>query len=314
MEDRKRKISIVGAGAIGSTLAYALMLRGVAEEIVLVNRSPLKARVKAFDMAHCAPLLGGVKIRDGSFEDAAGSDVVAVTAGVLPSKDGNRMDVLSRNIDIYRDIIPKIAANSPEAVLLAVTNPVDLMAQAAHRFSGFPAERILGSGTLLDSLRFRYFLGKALDVDSAHLEAYVVGEHGESMVPLWSSVRILGSGLEAYLEERGFVLGETEKAEILNRTKRAGWEIRLGNEHSCYGIVFSAVTIIENLLGVSRMALPVSTLRGGIEGVFMSLPAFLGRGGVEALALPELTETEMREIRYSANTLRNHLREAERYF
>ena len=282
MSAQSSKITIVGSGAIGTTIAYALLLRRPGVELVLFNRDESKARVKAFDMSHCGPHLAGSSVRAGSIDDTAGSDVVVVTAGVLPKVDGKRSDVIRDNIEVYRKLIPRLAERSEGAVLVAVTNPNDAMAYAAYRLGGLPSTRVVGTGTLLDGLRLRTFIGEAYGLDPAGIEAEVIGEHGDTMVPLWSRAAYSGVPLDAYLRDAGMVFGAAAKLKILERTKRAGWDIRLAGEHSCFGISFSAVRIVEPPRRRRGAAHSSSLISGDfdVRGVYMSLPVTLGRAGV----------------------------------
>ena len=307
MPNEADKISIVGFGAIGTTITYSLLIRRLAAEIVVFSRDSKKAKAKAFDLAHCTPGLDGARIRAGELGDTAGSDIVIMTAGVLPKEDGTRMDVLRDNVAMYRAIVPQVAQLSPRAVLIVVTNPLDAMTFAAWRLSGFLSSRVIGSGTLLDGNRLRCFIAEEFDLDSSHIELEVIGEHGDSMVPLWSRIRYWGEALERYLAERDRVMDDAIKGRLLQKTKRAGWEIRLANEHSCYGISFSVVRIIETMLGYSRGAQTVSTLLSGeygIDGLCMSLPSILDRNGVKGNVQPALSEEESRALRASARVLK----------
>lgn len=307
----KRKISVVGAGAIGSTTAYVLALRQSSEEVSLVNRNSEKAAVKAFDMSHCLPFIGTGTVTGGGIEASAGSRVVIMTAGVLPKKDGSRMDVLARNLDIYRELVPKLARLSPEAVFITVTNPVDLMTLAAARYSEFPASRVLGTGTLLDTLRFRSFIGQALDVSSNRVEAFVLGEHGESMVPVWSGVRIDGIPLRAYAEERGVSWDRGVRQAVMEKTRRAGWDIRLGGQHSRYAIAFSAALLAEAVLQGAGRVFPASVDPKGAFGardVYMSLPVAFGTEGQMSPRIPDLQEEERLAMEASAALLARHAR------
>lgn len=301
MAKKARKISIVGTGTIGSTVAYTLLLKNLTDEIVLINRNEARGRAKASDFSHCTPLLGDMVIRHGSFADTDDSDAVAITAGVLPSENGTRMDVLRSNIEIYKSIIPEIVRYSPNAVIIVITNPVDVMAYVAYKLSGFPAARVIGSGTLLDTIRFKYFLGESFGTDPTGLDAVIVGEHGDSMVPLWNQTRFAGCNQET-------------KAVIEKQTKRAGWEIRLGNEHSCYGISLSVISIIEGLLGFSTAVLPVSTMpKGeyGIEDVYLSLPVRLGPNGVQGIEKVRIYGEELEKLQQSAKIISGYIKEAD---
>lgn len=313
MADKAEKITVIGAGAIGPTVAYALMLKELSSEIVLVNRDVIKGAAKAMDLSHCGPFTGGIKVSHGDYKASEGSDIVVVTVGVLADKNGTRMDVLKSNISMFRDIIPQIAKYCPEAVIVIVTNPLDAMTYAAYKLSGFQASKVIGSGTLLDTMRFRQILGSRLGIDASAIYAEVIGEHGESMVPVWSRVRIGGIPLKDYMSSLGMALNPSLVSEINRETERAGWNIRLGNVHSSYGIALSAVKIIECMLGVSKETVPVSTLLNGeygIDNVFLSVPVQLDRSGVKRIEIVDLSTEEQKLLVRSSEILAGYVREA----
>ena len=315
--DKAGKVTIVGAGTIGPTVAYALMLKELVSEIVLVNRDATKGAAKASDLSHCGPLAGGIKVRYGGFEATEDSEIVVITVGAMADKNGTRMDVLKNNINIFKEIIPEVAKYSPKAVIIIVTNPLDAMTYVAYKLSGFPPERVIGSGTLLDTMRFRHIISSKLGIDSSTIEAEVIGEHGDSMIPLWSRVKVGGTPLEDYLDMKGLLISAEDKMEIAKETERAGWNIRLGNVHSCYGIALSAVKIIECILGFSEDIVSVSTmLRGeyGLSDVFLSVPVQLGKRGIEKVNILDLSEDEKELLVKSAKILTSYIREADSMF
>ena len=304
------KITVVGAGTIGTLSAYALMMRKSASKIILVNRNSKKASVKAFDMSHCMPWIGGTSIKGGSFEESADSQVIIITVGVLPQKGGSRMDVMQSNVDIYRDLIPQLVNLSPDAVLLIVTNPVDIMTLVAAKYSGFTSRRIIGSGTLLDSMRFRSFIAKAVKVSPEYVDAMILGEHGESMVPIWSYAKIHGIAIEQYVKDMGMNWNQEIKDDIMHKTRRAGWKIREGNEHSSSAIAFSVAIIVEAIMQESREYLPVSFEQSdtyGAKDLFMSLPVQLGKEGYGKVAKLDLSYHEGRLLEKSASILQQNI-------
>lgn len=316
MGTKANKITIVGTGMIGSTISYTLLIKELASEIVLVNRDKKRARAKAMDFAHCTPFLNEVNIRQGNFEDTINSDIVVITAGALPKENGTRMEVLKSNVQIYKDIIPQISKYSPNAVMIVVTNPVDIMAYAAYKLSEFPSSKVIGSGTLLDTVRFKYLIGRSLNVKPTDIEALVIGEHGDSMVPVFSQAKILKTSIQDYAEANGINFDFEIKQKLIEKTKRAGWEIRLGNEHSCYGISLSVVTIIECMLGLSQAAVPVSTLINddyGIRNAYLSLPSLLDRNGVKKIEKISLNMEEHNQLSKSAEILSKYELEVDKF-
>jgi len=296
------KITVIGAGAIGSTILYTLMLKELASEIILINRNKAKGYAKASDISHCTGLCGNSHILSGDYEDSKNSDIVIITAGVLPDEHGSRMDVLSSNIKIYKDIIPEVVKYSPNCVLLILTNPVDVMAYAAYKISGFPASKVIGTGTLLDTTRLRSFLGEQLKINVKDINTMVIGEHGESQFPIWSNTEMC--------------INEELKKDLEHKTKRAGWNIRLANEHSCYAISLSAVKIVEAILEKNNDPIPVSVLLNGqydIKNVYLSLPAKLNNKGIESIIEPELNELELEKLKNSSKLISDFITQADKY-
>ena len=309
MLQKKTKITIVGAGAIGSTILYTLMLKAIASVIVLVNRDKAKAHAKTYDISHCIGNNDYTEIISGDYEQSKNSDLVIITAGVLPDENGTRMDVLNSNIKIYKEIIPEILKYSPNCVLLIVTNPVDVMAYAAWRISGLNSTKVIGTGTLLDTMRFKKFLGEKFKCSTDSIDTLIIGEHGDSQLPLWSNTKIAGDYIIEDLD------WDTKNA-LEHKTKRAGWDIRIANEHSCYAIAYSAVRIVEAILEKNEEHLPVSILLNGqynIKDVFLSLPAKLNSKGVKDIIQVELSDLELKRLKKSAAILSGYIAEANKY-
>jgi L-lactate dehydrogenase len=301
MVDRKTKISVIGAGEIGATILYTLMLKNLADELVLYNRNKPKADAKAADIYHCTGLSEGPFIQSGDMEDTSSSDIVIITAGVLPEEDGSRTDVLEKNISIYKRIIPEIISCSPSCVLIVLTNPVDVMAYAAMKLSGIDPSRVIGTGTLLDTIRLRRILADRTGTKPQRLDSLVIGEHGDCMIPLWGS---------------SAALDEDIRHEVEDKTRRAGWDIRLAKQHSCYAISSSAVRIVEAILGRDDSLLPVSIhLSGqyGIKGIYLSLPALLGSRGVRKILEPELDHEQVSRLKAAADKLDEFFSQADRH-
>ena len=232
--------------------------------------------------------------------------MIVLTVGVLPRENGTRADVLGDSVDTDRGIVPRLAEICPSAVFITVTNPVDAMTYAAFRLAGSPRGRVIGTGMVLDSLRLRAFIGEASGLYPVRVSIDVVGEHGDTMVPLWSHAAYEGRPLGVALAEAGPVAMQEAKAALVERTRRAGWEIRLAGEHSCYGIAFSATRIIEEVLHPSDCRLAVSApFEGecGIRGVVMSLPTQLGARGVAARVVPPMDEHERAALLQSSEAL-----------
>jgi len=277
----------------------------------------MKARAWAgkIDIFPCTPLTGQLEIKNGDLADSAGSDIVVITVGVLPDKNGTRTEVLESNINIYRELVPALAALSPQATFIIVTNPVDMMAYAAWKLSGLPAAQIIGTGTLLDSLRLRAVLSRELGLDPQDIEAPVLGEHGETMVPVWSQVRVGSLPLSTYLRQKSFSLEPEKITGIEKEVREAGFAIRKNNEHSCYGIALSATTIIEQLVGRCPQKIYAATLLSGqygLDNVYLSLPCRLSLGGPLQREEMELTEGERERLLRSARAIESYTKEVDR--
>jgi L-lactate dehydrogenase len=314
------KISIVGgAGAVGATAAYALMISGLTPEIVLVDVNESRAEGEAMDLMQGAPFVRPVTVRSGNYADCAGSQVVVITAGAAQRPGETRLELVRRNTDIFRAIIPQVAAAAPEAILLVVANPVDVLTYAAWKFSGFPAGRVIGSGTVLDTGRLRALIGQQLAVDPRSVHAYVIGEHGDSEVVVWSRASVAGLSISEFCEVRGFAdqrdtscSGEMQ-AEIAQQVRRAAYEIIERKGATYYAIGLGVRHIIESILRDQNTILTVSTLLAGqcgVSDICLSLPCVVDHGGVEAVIVPAMSAEELRAFQESARVVTETARSA----
>ena len=299
------RVAIVGCGNVGATSAYALALGGRAREVVLLDKDQRRAEGEAMDLQHAAALARPVDVWAGDWRDAARSSVVVVAAGVGGRPGESRLDLLGRNVLVVRDVMERLLAENFGGILLMTTNPVDVLAQFAQEVSGLPASRVISSGTVLDSARLRALLGRALGVEPRSVHAYVVGEHGDSEVAAWSSARVAGVPLREFCEGAGRACPDF--VEVLRRVRRAAPEIIERKGYTSVAIASCVARICEAVLRDEHSVLPVSTLttgQYGIEGVYLSLPCVLGRGGVERVVEIPLDESELEGLRASAETLR----------
>ena len=302
------KIGIVGTGQVGCACAMAAAVRGSARQIVLVNRTRKTAEAVATDIRYGTPLSPKVDIRDGDYDALAGAGVVLITSGVNEKTGGatdrndpqGRLRLLEKNAAIYRDIVPQVVRAAPKAVLVAVTDPPDPLADIAREAAGH--DRVLSTGTFLDSLRFRVHLGKHFGVDPAHVEAQVIGDHGTSQVFLWSSARIAGVPLATLLKERGEKLDDL-RTELEKDVRYANIIIIEGHEASQYGIGIVSARIAEMVLRDERTVIPIGSFQRGL-GVTLSLPTVVGRVGVISVLQPDLSAEERRGLERSAESLR----------
>ena len=301
------KIGVVGAGRVGAACALALVARGSAREIVIVDRTRARAKAIVTDLRYGAPLCPEVALRDGDYSDLDGAGVVLIAAGVNEKSGGatdrndvgGRLKLLDINSGVYKDVVPKIVEAAPEAVLLVATDPPDPLADLTRLLAGH--DRVLSTGTLLDSLRFRVHLAERLGVSAASIEALVVGEHGTSEVLLWSSARVSGVPIADALP-RGTSMDEFRK-QVEHDVRYANIAIIEGNEASQYGIGIVSARIVEAVLGDERAVLPIGAYNTGY-GVTLSLPGVVGRQGVSRILEPAMSPGERQALHESAEVLR----------
>jgi L-lactate dehydrogenase len=311
------KVGVVGSGLVGSTAAYALVMRGVGREIVLVDKNEARAIAEADDIRHAVPFAHALEVRAGGYADLAGCRAVVLCAGVGQKPGESRLQLLRRNAAVFREAVPAVLRHAPEAVVIVATNPVDVMTHLAVRFAaeaGVAAGRVFGSGTTLDTARFRSLIGGHCGVDSHHVHGYVVGEHGDSEVLTWSLVTIGGMPLKAFARVRGITDPETVRQEIDEKVRRAAYTIIGGKGATYYGIGSALARIVDAVLHDQRSILTVCSPAAdvaGVKDVTVALPRLVGGAGVmETFPLP-VTETEQAQLRASAGVIRNALDELE---
>jgi L-lactate dehydrogenase len=302
------KIGIVGVGAVGSACALSLVLRGTARDIVLIDKMRERAKAVATDMRYGAPLATVVAVRDGNYRDLAGAALVMITAGINEKAGGatdrsdpaGRLRLLDANAAIYREIVPEVVAAAPEAVILVVTDPPDPLADLARHLARH--DRVLSTGTYLDSLRFRDHLGQALDVAPASVEAQVLGEHGTSEVFVWSGARVSGAPITAVFAQRGLAEEETRRS-VEQQVRYANIGIIEGNQASQYGIGMVSAAIAQMVLRDERRAIPIGRYSPAY-GVTLSLPSIVGRYGAAEILEPSVSPEEQRALELSAQRLK----------
>ncbi|MFQ6091171.1 MAG: L-lactate dehydrogenase [bacterium] len=303
------KVAVVGAGRVGSSCAFTLMVHNLAGEIALVNRTIERARGEALDIAHGVPLLNTTQITYGGYECCKDADVVVITIGAAQKPGETRLELTQRNAAIFQEVIPQIAHNTPQSILIIVSNPVDVLTHLSIELSGFPSNRVIGSGTVLDTARLRFEMRKTDPCDFRDIHAYVLGEHGDSEVIPLSIMSIGGMLLEPLGPE---YFGSEQKmkevaAEVENNVKNAAYEIIRCKGSTHYAISVCVAKIVESILKDQRSVLTVSSrLEGefGIRDVCLSLPCVVGKDGVLERLLPSLNEKEVEELRASAGRLR----------
>ncbi|MGA2090970.1 MAG: L-lactate dehydrogenase [Endomicrobiales bacterium] len=307
----KPKISIIGCGNVGMRYAYALIIRGLARQLVLVDMDPRRAEGEAMDLSHGAPYVSPVDVIAGGYPETRDSDIVVITAGKKQKPGQTRQDLVKDNVEIFRSIIPEIVKHSPSAILLIASNPVDVMAYAAWKFSGKPAHEVIGSGTVLDSARFRFELAKHCVIDPHNIHAYILGEHGDSEFAAWSKVMIGGSLFSEYCvvcknNHTCSHPGDLEK--IFQDVRNSAYEIIERKGETSYGIGLALVRITRAILNNENAILPVSSLvenYAGINNVYLSLPAVVNLSGVREVFKLTLSTQEELALQNSAATIQS---------
>lgn len=302
-----RKVALIGCGFVGSASAFALMQSGLFSEMVLIDANTAKAEGEALDIAHGLSYAKPMQIYAGTYEDIADAAIIVISAGANQKPGETRLDLVKKNIAIFRSIMGELNRVKVEGILLIVANPVDILTAAAVKLSGLPENRVFGSGTVLDTARFKYLLGEHLGVDSRNVHAFILGEHGDSEIAVWSSANISGIPVHDFCELKGHYDHETAMKEIADNVKNAAYEIIEKKQATYYGIAMSVRRICEAVIRDEKSILPISRmLHGeyGIDGVALSLPAIVGAGGVEIPVPAELSDEELSALKKSGETLK----------
>ncbi len=302
------RVAVVGTGAVGSTFAFALLLSGLASEIVLVDANARKAEGEAMDLQHAVPLARTARVWSGPIEECRGAAVTVIAAGASQKPGESRLDLLRKNAGIFAQIVPEVARANPDGIILVATNPVDVLAYQTWRISGLPASRVIGSGTILDTARFRALLAEHYGVDPRSVHAYIAGEHGDSEVPVWSAANIAGMPLADFAEANGMGHDPGELRTIFESTRDAAYQIIDRKGATYYAVAAGLVRIVEAILRDQSTVLSVSSLIRdyyGIDEVYLSVPAVVGRGGIERTLRLALSAEEASGLRRSADVLRS---------
>jgi L-lactate dehydrogenase len=306
------RIAIVGAGSVGATLAYACLIRGVGRTIALYDLDAAKARAEVLDLNHGLQFVPmATMVGSDDLEVCRGADLVVVTAGAKQRPGQTRLELAHANVEMCRDLVPRLLEVAPDAILLLVTNPVDVVTHAALRYSGLPPNRVFGSGTVLDSSRLRLLIAQHCGVAVQNVHAYVAGEHGDSELPLWSSASIGSVPLLRWNVPGRPALDAAARAEIVRRVVGAAEEIIRGKGATNYAVGLAATRIIEAVLYDERQVLPVSSLLDGFAGisdVCLSVPSVIDRAGVDTVLPVPLSDEEAAGLRRSAAAVRDVVR------
>jgi len=304
------KIGIIGAGFVGATAAYALVMSGIGREIVLVDLNKERAKAEADDIFHAVPFAHPINVTAGEYADLAGAKVVVMAAGVGQKPGETRLQLLERNTGVFEQVIPQIFTHAPDAILVVATNPVDIMTHVTAHIAngmGIPSHRIIGSGTTLDTARFRILLSQHLGVDSTHIHGYVIGEHGDSEVLTWSSTFVGNIPLGEFCSMNQITLDDATKWSIDQGTRRAAYHIIEGKGATYYGVGSALAQIIENVLSNRRSIMTVCTPAAevaGVSDVTLSLPRLIGGDGVLATYPLSLNPQEESDLNKSATIIR----------
>lgn len=309
--DRPTKIAIVGVGKVGATFAYALLGSGLAGQIILIDGNKERAEAEAMDLNHAVPLTHSTGIRAGNYADCAGAAITVITAGSAQMPGETRLDLAQRNYEIFQSIIPQIINANPSGILLIASNPLDVLSYAAMKLSGLPSNRVIGSGTILDTARFRYLLSKHAGVDPRSVHAYIIGEHGDSEVPVWSLANIAGMSLPEFCKMNCVSYDEKVYDKIFANTRDAAYHIIERKGATFYGIGMGLVRIVEAILRGQNTVMSVSTLINdyyGIDNIYLSLPCVIGHSGIQKFMRLPLNDKEIAGLQNSAATLKNTLK------
>lgn len=307
MKSLKPKIAIIGAGNVGSTFAFSLMISGLAREIVLVDTNEKLAKGECMDLNHGISFAHPTKIYAAGFEGCEDADIVVITAGAKQKPGQSRIDLVQNNVEIFKVIIPSILKYAGNAILLVVTNPVDILTYVTLKISGLPVNRVIGSGTVLDTARLKYMISEYCKVDPSNIHAYIIGEHGDTELPVWSNATIGGMKIETYCSDyAGHGNAKKELSEIFEKVKNAAYQIIEAKGATNYSIALAALKITRAILRNENSILPVSTLITdyyGISNVCISIPSIVNINGIEQYLRLELSDHEQRLFKHSAKTL-----------
>lgn len=312
MSFKDSKVVIIGAGNVGSTTAYTIINQGLCEEVVLIDVNKEKAYGEALDMQHSVYFMNrNIKVKAGDYADCADADVVILTASAPMPKDSNdRLKMLEPSLNVIGSIVDSVKEAGFDGIYVVVSNPVDIMTYYTWKKSGLPKERVIGSGTTLDSARLCCELAEIYDLDAKSVEAFVMGEHGDSEIVSWNSATIGGKQVDDVMSDNAERTGSTTKEDLRNKTVQAGWEIFNRKGNTCYGIAASTSAIVKSILFNENRIYPVTVeLEGqyGIDGVFLSVPAIIGKNGIKEVVEINLEPEELKALQQSADILKSFI-------
>ncbi len=306
----KSKIAIIGAGNVGSSFAFALMISGLAREIVIIDKNEIRAKGECMDLNHGLSFVSPAKIYASGYEGCQDADIVVITAGAKQSPGQTRLDLVQANTEIFKDIVPKIIKHNKDAIILVATNPVDILTYVTLKISALPPNRVIGSGTVLDTSRFKYLISEHCGVDPRNVHAYIIGEHGDTELPVWSNANIGGMTFAKYCptcNKHSYCGHNKELAGLFEQVKNSAYKIIEAKGATYYAIALALLKIVVAILRDENSILPVSTLIENyyeINDVCLSIPSVVNINGVTRFLRLELSEKEQKEFKHSADILK----------
>lgn len=308
------QIGIIGTGMVGSAIAFSLATSGAAEKLILIDYNKDRAEAEAMDISHATPFTSGTNVIAGDYPDLKEAGLIIITAGANQKPGETRLDLLAKNVSIFKSIIPEIKKYAPQSILLVASNPVDIMTEVTLHLSGFPKNRVFGTGTVLDSSRFRSSLGYHLDISPTSVHANVIGEHGDSEVLLWSGAVAGTTPIAQIASQVGVILSDTIKSNVDNDVRNAAYAIIKGKGSTYFGIAASTLHIVQAITGNSHMILTISshhdTAIGGYKNICYSMPSIVSKNGVEKALIPVMNDEERSALEQSAETLAEYTKKA----
>lgn len=306
LEKSVKKITVIGTGFVGSTTAYTLMLSGLISELVLIDANVEKAEGEVMDLNHGMPFVMPLKIYRGEYKDCAGSDIVIISAGANQRPGESRIDLVQKNSRIFKSIVSEIIRYNRDCILLVVTNPVDILTYVTYKISGFPRSKVIGSGTVLDTARFKYLLGNHTGIDTRNIHAYIIGEHGDTEVPTWSLANIAGIPMDDYCERCRRCSKKISRQKIYTEVKNAAYDIIERKGATYFAVALAVRRIVEAIVRDENSILTISSFldgQYGLNNVCLSLPSIVNMDGVERILEVPIYDTEKELLLKSGNVL-----------
>jgi L-lactate dehydrogenase len=311
---RGSKVAIIGAGSVGASIAFAIAIKQLCNDLVLIDVNKNKAIGEAMDIDHGLPFLGQMKVRAGEYSDCAGCNVIVIAAGIPRSPGESRFDLARKNVSLARQVVDQIMQYYTGGVILVVSNPVDVVTFMVAKWSGLPEGRVVGTGTVLDSARFRYILSERFNIDVKNIHGYIIGEHGDSQFPAWSATNIAGISVADFCKDVGIIFSEQDKLDIAEKVRVAGADIIKNKGATYYAIAITVNTIVESILHGSGTIRTVGTVMNGLYGlhdVVINLPSILTSNGVRQVLELNLLPEEREKLIYSADQVYTVIHELE---